>query len=285
MPENAMAYKTILVHVPDTRRAGNLVSSAIILARRFEAHLIGLSVLPPAIVEPALTPGGGTVVIETHREAFAQEIERMKAAFLAATREAALSAEWVSGDADPWPVWTRVADFGRATDLIVAAAPEPGARSSSMTDAPVDLVLKCGRPVVLIPNAGTPATIGSRVLVAWNNRREAARAAFDALPLLKVAEAATVLSIGPEDVERRADDVPAADLCTALARHRVKCEAAEARVSEQAVGAALLAAAREMRADLLVMGCYGHSRLRELVLGGATRHVLANAAIPVLMAH
>ncbi len=79
--------------------------------------------------------------------------------------------------------------------------------------------------------------------------------------------------------------MPAADLCTALARHKVKCEAAEADASEQGVGAALLASAREARADLLVMGCYGHSRLRELVLGGATRHVLGNATIPVLMAH
>lgn len=279
-----MAYKTILVHLPESRRAGRLLSSAILLARRFEAHLIGLSVLPPAIVEPALTPGGGTVVIETHREAFAQEIERMKIAFLAATREASLSAEWVSADADPWPVWTRVADYGRAIDLIVAAMPEPGARSSSMTDAPVDLVLKCGRPVVLIPSAGAAATIGSRILVAWNNRREAARAAFDALPLLKTAEAVTVLSIGPEGDEG-AEEVPAADLCTALARHKVKCEAVEADASEQGVGAALLASAREARADLLVMGCYGHSRLRELVLGGATRHVLGNATIPVLMAH
>jgi nucleotide-binding universal stress UspA family protein len=123
------------------------------------------------------------------------------------------------------------------------------------------------------------------VLVAWNGRRESGRAAFDALPLLKQAEKVRVISINAEDGEDRAHEVPSADLCTALARHKVKAEAAQASGTDSSAGAMLLAQAHNARCDLLVMGCYGHARLRELVFGGATLHVLRHMTVPVLMAH
>ena len=126
---------------------------------------------------------------------------------------------------------------------------------------------------------------GKKVLVAWNARREAARAVFDALPLLQQAQEVKVIWVNPQDEGGVASDVPAGDICAALARHGVKCEATEVARPQTNVGRTLLMRAAEYGSDLLVMGCYGHSRLREFVLGGASRHVLDHMTIPVLMSH
>jgi nucleotide-binding universal stress UspA family protein len=145
--------------------------------------------------------------------------------------------------------------------------------------------MEAGRPVLIVPNAGVHSRVGERALVAWNGRREAARAVFDALPILRGASDVKVVWVNPQSERERAEDIPAADICTALARHGVKCEATEQVAPRGGVGETLLARAREMGADLLVMGCYGHARLREFVFGGASRHVLGHMPIPVLMSH
>ena len=144
--------------------------------------------------------------------------------------------------------------------------------------------MAAGRPVLMVPNEGLHSGIGSRVVVAWNGRREATRAAFDALPLLQQAKEVKVLWIDPASGDEDGGTFAATDLCAALARHGITCEAVAA-ASDGNVGATLLSRAVEQRADLLVMGCYGHSRLTEFVFGGATRHILRHMTIPVLMSH
>jgi len=274
-----MSYKTILVHLADEQRLPGLLVPAIALARRFGAHLVGLAVLPQVIVEPSLVPGGASVVIESHRKAFAEEMARMRQAFTVAARDAGVLAEWVSDDAGLWPVWRKVVEYGRAVDLIVAAQPVP------LVAEEEELVLRSGRPVLFVPIAGNHAGLGKRVLIAWNGRREASRAAFDALPLLTGAEQVKVLWINPDDGGGSAEDVPTAALCLALARHKIKCEAIAAAAPDAGAGQALLGQVRDTGSDLLVMGCYGHSRVQELILGGATRHVFKHMTVPVLMAH
>ena len=147
------------------------------------------------------------------------------------------------------------------------------------------LAVESGRPVLIVPNEGLHKDFGKKVLVAWNARREAARAVFDALPLLQQADEVKVVWVNPQDEGGAAADVPAGDICAALARHGVKCEATEVARPQAGVGRTLLMRAAEYGSDLLVMGCYGHSRLREFVLGGASRHVLDHMTIPVLMSH
>jgi nucleotide-binding universal stress UspA family protein len=145
--------------------------------------------------------------------------------------------------------------------------------------------MESGRPVLIVPNAGVHPRVGGRVLVAWNARREAARAVFDALPILRGATDVKVVWVNPQSERERAQDIPAGDICTSLARHGVRCQATEQIAPRGNVGETLLACAKEVSADLLVMGCYGHARVRELVFGGASRHVLAHMALPVLMSH
>ena len=123
------------------------------------------------------------------------------------------------------------------------------------------------------------------MLVAWNSRREAARAVFDALPILQCANEVKVVWVYPQSEYDLVQYVPTADICTALARYGVKCQATAQLRPRASVGETLLACAEDMSADLMVMGCYGHTRLREFVFGGASRHVLAHMSLPVLMSH
>lgn len=279
-----MTYQTILVHLTDERRLSRVLGPAITLARRSGAHLAGLTVLPPVIVEPAFVPGGVVTIIDSHRKAYEKERARMRERFEAAVRDAGIRAEWQPIDCDETNVWQEVAKRGGSADLIIASEPDPSWTYSHMMEAPAEVILHSGRPVLLIPLAGHHADLGRRVIVAWNGKREAARAAHDALPLLRDADKVTVLWINPED-DMAAGDVPGADLCTTLARHGVKCDAASVDEPGRDTGEILLSRARETGADLIVMGCYGHSRLKEFILGGATRRVLKDMTVPVLMSH
>jgi nucleotide-binding universal stress UspA family protein len=164
---------------------------------------------------------------------------------------------------------------------VLAAQPEPG--DLLATALAGDLVLSVGRPVLFVPYAGRFPATGKRVLVAWNASREAARAVSDALPLLARAESFEVVAFEPRPGDH--GEVPGADIALYLARHGVKATAARQSAPEIDIGAQILSRAADTGADLIVMGGYGHSRLRELVLGGVTRSMLEAMTVPVLMSH
>ena len=279
-----MSYKTILVHMADVRRQPALLGTAVTLARQNNAHLVGLCVLPSIIVVPG-GESGPAIVIEEHRTAFRADMTKLRAGFEAATKGQSFPAEWCEIDARYDPVVNAVIDHGLTVDLIVAAQPDPKGAASNQLDAPERLVIESGRPVLLVPHAGRQTTPAKRVVVAWNGRREAARAVFDAMPLLQQADEVIVLWVNPQKEGDAAGDLPGVDICRALARHGVKCSATQNIRPSADVGNTLLAAVKAQGGDLLVMGCYGHSRLREFVFGGATRHVLKHMDVPVLMSH
>lgn len=277
-----MAYKTVLVHCNDKDGIARVVEPAAEVAAQFGAHLIGLSVTPPVYVVPAGMPGTpDTIVVDEHCKAYRKHNPEMKAAFEAAARRHKLAAEWREVDAGSRSVAEAALEHASTVDLIVAGQ-KAGLGRLDIADR---LVLGNGRPVLIVPREAPVRQVGARILVGWNARREAARAAFDALPLLKRADWVKVVWVNPQFEGGLARDAPAADVCTALARHGVKCEATEAVRPRTDVGKTLLACAREHGADLLVMGCYGHSRLREFVFGGASADVLEHMTLPVLMSH
>jgi nucleotide-binding universal stress UspA family protein len=281
-----MPYRTVLVHCNDKSRMARVLAPATQVAAGFEAHLVGLSVTPPVVIVPTGMPGApDTMVIDEHCKAYREDNPEMKAAFEAAGRARDLAVEWREADAGSTSVAEIVLQHARAADLIVAAQTDMNWPGSQRLDIADRLVLGSGRPVLIIPNEGQQRDVGGSVLVAWNARREAARAVFDALPLLQKAREVKVIWVNPQSEGELAQDIPAADICTALARHGVKCEATEAVQPHSNVGRTLLMQAKDYGADLLVMGCYGHSRLREFVFGGASEHVLRHMSLPVLMAH
>ena len=169
------------------------------------------------------------------------------------------------------------ATLGRNADIVVVAGPRA-------EDEPIaaDLVEAClfasGRPVLVVP--GKAAAFGKRIVVFWDGGRTAARALGDAMPLLAGAEAITVLTAGSLD-----EEVPTAEAVAGRLRARGFNASARVVSDAQRDSATLVSAAREARCDLVVMGGYGHSRMREMILGGVTRHMLSSAPVPVLLSH
>jgi nucleotide-binding universal stress UspA family protein len=228
---------------------------------------------------------GPPVIVDAHCELYRAENPAMRAAFEEATRGRGLVAEWREDDAGAYGVADCVLAPAYAADLVVACQADPDWPGTERLDIADRLAMESGRPVLIVPNAGAHERVGERVLVAWNARREAARAVFDALPILRRAREVKAVWVNPQSERERARDVPAGDICAALARQGVRCEATEEIAPRAGVGETLLGYAKAWNADLLVMGCYGRTRLAEFVLGGASRHVLAHMSVPVLMSH
>ena len=285
-----MSYKTILVHLKNERRAAALLRPVFDLSERFGAHVTGITALPPVLVLPTGVPGfGDTVVIDSYRRAYATEAESLRALFADAAIGRPVVTEWRLEDADHLGsrggVAARILPHARCADLIVAGQDDPSWSGSATHDICERLILDSGRPVLLIPHEFDDPGFGKRILVAWNGARESARAVFDALPLLQRAEQVCVVSIehtfGQDGKRSNVDH----DLAASLVAHGVHCSGIERRHSQSDVGSALLAVVKDHGCDLMVMGCYGHSRFNEFVMGGATWHVLHHMSVPVLMSH
>ncbi len=277
-----MSYKTILVHLDHRPRCAERLDLAFGLAAQFDAHLIGLYAPgAPYIPSYALAEAGPTVR-EMLGQRRAERASQAEARFRDATRKHGdTSAEWrvSDGDAD-----AAVRQSARYADLVVAGQPE-AQDEGDLRGLADELALSAGRPVLFVPYAGRFAALGKRVLIAWDAGREAARAVSDALPFLQRAEAVEVSAFDPERGRRDHGEQPGADIALYLARHGVKVTVHRQSGAGYEVGGQILSRAADSSADLIVMGAYGHSRVRELVLGGATRSMLEAMTVPVLMSH
>lgn len=282
-----MAYGTILVFLPNADQAPPALNAARLVARRGGGHVIGLYVFPAMRVYGALpidAPNVTAQLIEQNRAYHEAESAKVKARFEAAFSDEAVHAEWRFCETMRVSPLPEVVDQGRAAELIVTPHLEESEDSADGGRIAEGLLLESGRPVLIVPQ-GEFTSIGTDVTVGWNASREAARAVFDALPLLKKAENVHIVWVDPrvplgQSVSRAADDIAAS-----LARAGVPCEAVEATAGSGGVGAELLERARDYGSDLIVMGGYGRTRFREMIFGGATRHVLDNMTMPVLMSH
>ena len=283
-----MAYRTILAPVETAASGTGSLAVAATLARLNAARLVGLHVMPPAYeaAEQAI------LTLPTVRRQIEARRREAAAAAEAAFRHAAgdlPQAAWETDAAESNEDLQRiVCRRARTADLIVV--PQIGA-GERLEDAPGDLpealVMQAGRPVLVVPQAGQFPSIGRRALVAWNQSREASRALADAMPFLEAAEEVCVLTINETGGSHAAgsEDPRAAQAVAYLASHGVKAKALRDYATELRAGDLLLSRASDLGADLLVLGAYGHSRLREMVLGGVTRDILQHMTVPVLMSH
>jgi nucleotide-binding universal stress UspA family protein len=275
--ENTVSYKTILVHVDARPRCAERIALAFTLASRFDAHLIALCALERSRIPSYALAEAGEVLLEIERRRRAETVRAAEAEFRAAERRAGGKAEWRVSNDDPAAA---LGVSARYADLVIAGQPEPEDPFGQAFAG--ELVLGAGRPVLFVPYAGRFPDAGKRVLVAWNASREAARAVRDALPLLARADAVQVVAFEPGGEH---GETPGADIALYLARHGVRATAARDVAPGLDIGSRILSRAADAAADLIVMGAYGHSRLRELALGGATRTLLEAMTVPVLMAH
>ena len=277
-----MSYKTILMHCNDKRRMETLLPPSLSLAETFQAHLIGLSVVPPVAVISTGMPSGPPIVLDDHCKLYREENPAMKSAFEAATRGRAFVGEWRDDEADAFGVGDRVLQYARAVDLVVAAQTDPQWAGTEWLDVADRLAMESGRPVLIIPNTGAHAGAGEKVLIAWNARREAARAVFDALPILQRAKEVKVVWINPQSEHELARDIPAADICAALARHGVKCQATEQVKPRAGVGETLLACAKDMGRGSAYHGILWPHALARVRIWWCEPHILMRMQVPVL---
>lgn len=280
-----MSYKTILVYLNSAKRAEAVLETALRLAGEHEAHLIGLHVIPMVTV-PSVVPFEVTgEIIEVQRKALDEQAARIAGIFGEMTRQHQPPCEWRTVRASHYDVASIVDDHCRAVDLIVAPQSDADGDIYLPADVTEDILIEAGRPVLVVPRRGRVKKVGETILLAWNNSREAARAAFDALPLLKAAKSVKLVTVDPPKTRKGDLELPASEIATALARHGVRTEAAVSISGGIGIVEDLLVQAENSGADMIVMGGYGHSRLREVVFGGATHDMLDKMTVPVLISH
>jgi nucleotide-binding universal stress UspA family protein len=277
-----MTIKLILAVADGGPATEATLETAALAGRRFDAAIDVLHVRADAeTMVPVVGEGMSGAMVEQMMSAMAQTIDARAARARAAYQK-------IFGSAPAPAAWREVT--GRETDIIAAAGRladlvvigRPDGESGAPLAATLDAALfDTGRPVLVAPPVA-PASVGNRIALAWNGSAQAARVVAAAKPFLRQAEQVVVLTVGT--IARSAT---ATDLVAYLGRHAIRAthEALPAPGDHSSAGPTLLKYCEERQADLLVMGAYGHSRLREIILGGATRDVLATAKLPLFMAH
>jgi nucleotide-binding universal stress UspA family protein len=286
-----MGLRDLVVLLDGTARDDVRMAVAVELARRHDAHLIGLCALELLLPSDMSFALGGYPDLWALPE-FAKQMEsqaRGKASVIEANFRELLRREGLKGD---WEfelgsLIPSVTYRAQAADLLIVGQTDPDNPPPAAARTLVeDVLMTAGRPLLIVPYAGRFDTVGTNVLIGWTPTRESARAVHDALPLLAPSANVTVLTVQSAGAASDTDVLPTVDIAEHLARHGLNVSAARTVVSDGLSPAdALLDYASDLGTDLLVVGGYGHSRTREMIMGGVTRDLLRHMTVPVLMSH
>jgi len=277
-----VSYKTILLYIDSPESASKLVSAAAKVAERSEGHLIGMYVTPPV---PVYGAGGYTapVSLDTyHIEYHEEQAEKARHTFEEITSNRAFVTEWRTVDAVT-SVTQKIADQTREVDVLMLATDVTQEGSGLSEDHISKIISSTHRPVLILPIDQELESIGTRVLVGWDGGDESSRAVFDSLPMLKHADHVNILRINPTGDERHHTLGTSSEIVNTLARHDVEASLSFSACSISEIGDVLLRTAFENDADMLVMGAYGHNKLRDFLMGSVTRNVLQQMKVPILI--
>jgi nucleotide-binding universal stress UspA family protein len=279
-----MSYKTILVHVDRSRHSAARIKIAAEIALAENAHLVGAAMtgISRFIYQDSAIDMSRTVIADQIEALNASANEALSQFESIAKQLGVLSYEKRLVDDEP--------DGGlvlqaRYADLVVVSQTDPDDPGASLaSDLPEYVMLNSARPVLIVPHAGQFNQIGKNVLVAWDGSMEATRAISNAMPILKRAKNVMLALFNPGAQLDVHGEQPGADIALFLARHHIKIEVVQKNTSSD-IGNALLSTTADLQSDLIVMGGYGHTRFREVILGGVTMTILNSMTIPVLMSH
>ncbi|MER8800126.1 universal stress protein [Mesorhizobium sp. M0998] len=275
-----MRFKTIVAILQNEPDAERVLDCAIPLASRFQSHLIGIHAEALPVPYTSATGFPDTEFLQVSADMNRERAEKLQAAFHKRIENSGLSFEWrslesFSGDSALTGISTV-----RTADLIIAAQRESGSDPSADVDT---LVYDAGRPVLVVPHSGSLVTSFKHVLLAWNGSKEAARAAFDALPFIIEAEKTDIVVIDPPDTLDEAPETAGAEIAASLSRHGATVGVSVLRSGGASVDDIIQTRVAESGADLLVLGAYSHSWLRQLLFGGVTRTVLRTAPVAAFL--
>jgi nucleotide-binding universal stress UspA family protein len=289
-----VALKDLLVYVDPSEHAQARLRLAVDLARRHDSHITALYVREWSAADEALErrktaelaqrsfdelrrlDADNAAVHDSVEQQLSARLERM-------ARRFGLEVEWRPVVGEPSVV---LPQHSRYADVCLLGEDMPNQSKSIGYSFTEEMLFVSGRPIVLIPAAGSFKTLGGHLLIAWNSSRAAARSVNDALPLIERCEQVTVLAVNPTDVVDTYGALPVQHLVEHLQRHGASPTALSVEGAAPATIAAVIATkALEVGADLIVAGAYGHPRLREKLLGGVTRDLLAAMRLPLFVSH
>ena len=279
-----MSYKTIYTYFTTNSQAKTTATMAAELAKHFEAYLIGCHIMYEPVI-PVYDLHALEIiqpVIEQQRQIHRDNAKIFQEIFKTAAKKANIDHHWHTDDEFYFEYTNVIYDRLRAADLVVVGQTEIES-IVSWQNIPARIALNSARPVLVIPaKLQDPMKANfKRVLLAWNGKNEAVRATFDALPFLKMAEEVKIVTVNPETDSQSSPEC----IVQTLKRHGVSVESARITNHEISTSDVLLSQSAEFDANLLVLGCYGHSRLQEIVFGGVTRDIFQTMTVPVLMSH
>lgn len=280
-----MPLKSLLVFVDDSEASGPRLETAVAMAEAHGAHLAACAVLE----QPAYYYGIGS---EVAADVYLEDVERVRtlAKDVAEKAERRLAeaghdggVSWETGV--PATVTEIAARHARYADLPILGQPFEGPQETLLWKIFEGVLFDSGRPLAVVPNAWQGGAFGKRIVIGWSPRREAARAVADAMPFIEAAEFVRIAIVDPQTGEEEHGDEPGADLAAALARHTRDVSVDQLPSSGMSVAGRLLKHAEECGADMVVLGGYGHWRLREMLFGGVTREILKASPVPLLLSH
>jgi nucleotide-binding universal stress UspA family protein len=283
-----MPVKTILVYLPSERHAAPALASVLKIASPGNAHVIGLHLIPDLPIYGEFPAEVSPDVIErlqkTGKDAAAAVKKVFEETFKLSPVTSSVTYEWREFTVSYSLGMDLIAEQGRTADLIVC-----GKASEDIPDAwdgfAETAIMNCGRPVLIVPSVRAPKTIGNHVVIAWNGTREAARAVFDSLGLIRDAASVRAITFIDKETQRPAAESRGASLIAALSRHGIRASFDVSFAGSVSAGEAILYRLLDEGCDLLIMGGYGHSRFREMIFGGVSREILRDTWVPTLVSH
>ena len=279
-----MSYKTIVAYLAQPESVADVLNTALPIAEACGAHLTGTHVFAGVPLVGTIAAQVPPEIIDQYAGMMREDAQAIKKAFAKAVQGCGVQTEWRDQEETHIHVdlLGAILEQTRCADLLIVAQADAEQRVGELV---TDIVMDSGRPVLIMPKDGKFGDLSGKVVVGWDGSREAARAVFDALPLLKRSTSVDLVTVGKSGDAKDAVRSGGGEMASILSRHGVNAEVVMVERFDVSAGDALLKYVAEQHGDLLVMGCYGHSRLRERLFGGATQHVMKNMIEPVLMSH
>lgn len=277
-----MSYKTILAVIQSVKDIDRVLDCALPLAERNGGHVIGAHAEPMPVAYATTVGFADATFIETQVAGNRERAAELGQRFASRIATSGLATDWRSMENFSGDSALSALSAARAVDLIIAAQVDPADDAASSAELDT-LLYNAGRPMLFVSHDGPVLTSFSKVIVAWNGTRESARAAFDALPFILAANSAEILLVDPPEPGEAHHESDGTDLAAALDRHGANVSVAARKSAGLPISAVIENHVVETGADLLVMGAYSHSRLREWLFGGVTRSVLKSMPVTTFM--
>jgi len=279
-----MSYKDLLVHLDNSDICAERVAAAVSLAKREGARLTGIAMALESTISTYIGIDFPSSLTEAQQEIVQKSAESAVAKFEAAAEAAGIEykVRVISCPATKAP--SRLAFFARHADLIFVGQPNPDSAGRAFEDSLLEAVLHTsGRPVYVVPYIGRFEKKERKAVIAWDGSKKAVRAVNDAIPMLQARSEVDILVVNPKERSDEFGGQQGENLASHLERHGINAKVVERTHPEVGVDTVILNFLSDIGADLLVMGAFGHSRLREKAFGGVTNSILHQMTVPVMM--